>query len=155
MNPSTHAALQTPTRGVDHDVVLIEDDGSLFLECEAVSFYKLKCDANFPDLGRLCASRKVSQTKGTPLEPVHDLADVERLRNAKAGDWPKALRLLQSWGWGGGAVLTSNGENGASNDKSYFDRTLACAFWRKHRDKRQKRPQGTRVVFRNTTPLTV
>jgi hypothetical protein len=92
MNLSTHAALQTLTCGVDHDVVLIEDDGSLFLESEAVGFCKLKCDANLSDSDRLCVSRKVSQTKGVPLEtkvvplePVHDPADVEYLRHVPGG----------------------------------------------------------------------
>ena len=134
MNPSTYAALQTLTRGVDHDVVLIESDGSLFLESESVKFYKMKYDANLPASERLHVSRQVSNNSGIPLEPVHDPADAEYLRNAKPGDWPKVLRLLQNWGWGGNTVLISNGNNGACHDKSYFDRTLVCTFWRKHRD---------------------
>ena len=133
MNPRTCSALQTLTCGVEHDVELIEDDGTLFLESEAVQFHKMKHDANLPESERLHVSRQVSKTSGVPLEPVHDPKDVECLRSAKPGDWPKVLRLLQNWGWGGNTVLMSNGNNGASHDKSYFDRTLVCTFWRKHR----------------------
>ena len=52
MYPGTHAALQTLTCGVDHDVVLIESDGSPFLESEGVQFYKMKYDADLPESER-------------------------------------------------------------------------------------------------------
>ena len=61
MNPGTHAALQTLTCGVDHDVVLIESDGSPFLESEGVQFYKMKYDADLPESERLYVSRQVSK----------------------------------------------------------------------------------------------
>ena len=79
--------------------------------------------------------RMVAKAKGTPLENPHDPSDMGHLGNADPHDWPKVLLLLQGWGWGGNTVLASNGSNGASHDHSYFDRTLCCTFWRKHRDK--------------------
>ena len=60
------------------------------------------------------------------------------LRFAKREDWAKVLRLLQNWGWAGNTVLMSNGNNGAAHDKSYFDRTLVCTFWRKHRNQNER-----------------
>ena len=80
MNPGTHAALQTLTCGVDHDVVLIESDGSPFLESEGVQFYKMKYDADLPESERYYPSRQKSLTTGILLEPVHDPADMEYLR---------------------------------------------------------------------------
>jgi hypothetical protein len=77
----------------------------------------------------------LSRAKGMPLEGVHGPLDVGHLGSADPSDWPKALLLLQGWGWGGNAVLSSNGSNGTSHDLPYFDRTLACKFWRKHRDR--------------------
>jgi len=138
MNPVTHAALQALTCGVDHDIVLIDCDGSPFLESEAVHFYKMKYDADMPESEQYQPSRQKTQTTGILLGPVHDPEDMEHLRFAKREDWTKVLRLLQTWGWAGNTVLMSNGNNGAAHDKSYFDRTLACTFWRKHRDKNER-----------------
>ena len=155
MNPDTHAALQTLTCGVDHDVVLIEGDGSPFLESEGVHFYKMKYDADLPVSERYFPSRQKTSTTGILLEPVHDPADMEYLRIAKRGDWAKVLRLLQKWGWAGNTVLMSNGNNGAYHDKSYFDRTLVCTFWRKHRDQNQRTVCELFVPFHPDACLTL
>ena len=133
MNVDTHTKVAALSCGHDHAVQLVEDDGTFFLENGAVDYYKLKRDEARPLESRIYPSRMVARAKGTPLENAHDPSDVGHLGNADPRDWPKVLLLLQGWGWGGNTVLASNGSNGASHDQSYFDRSLCCTFWRKHR----------------------
>jgi len=135
MNADTHTKVAALSCGHDHAVQLVEDDGTLFLENDAVEYYKLKRDETRPLGSRVYPSRSRAIGKGSPLENPHDPSDMGYLGNADPHDWPKVLLLLQGWGWGGNTALVSNGSNGASHDQSYFDRTLCCKFWRKHRDR--------------------
>jgi hypothetical protein len=135
MNADTHTKVAALSCGHDHAVHLVEDDGTLFLENDAVEYYKLKRDDSRPVESRVYPSRMVARANGILLENSHDPSDMGYLGNADPHDWPKVLLLLQGWGWGGNTVLVSNGSNGASHDQSYFDRTLCCKFWRKHRDR--------------------
>ena len=134
MNSDTHAKVAALSCGHDHEVRLVQADGSLFLENDAVEFYRLKRDEKRPVEERACPSRMKSRGKGTLLEDEHGPSDMGYLGNGDPHDWPKVLLLLQGWGWGGNTVLVSNGSNGSKHDLSFFDRVLTCSFWRKHRD---------------------
>ena len=134
MNSETHTKVAALSCGHDHEVRLVEADGSLFLENDAVAFYKLKRDKSLPVEERVYPSRMKSLGKGILLEDEHDPSNMGYLGNADPHDWPKVLLLLQGWGWGGNTVLVSNGSNGSKHDLSFFDRVLTCSFWRKHRD---------------------
>ena len=135
MNSDTHTKVAALSCGHhDHEVRLVEADGSLFLENDTVAFYRLKLDEKRPVEERVCPSRMKSRGKGILLVDEHDPSDMGYLGNADPHDWPKVLLLLQGWGWGGNTVLVSNGSNGSKHDLSFFDRVVTCSFWRKHRD---------------------
>ena len=48
MNVDTHTKVAALSCGHDHAVQLVEDDGTLFLENDAVEYYKLKRDETRP-----------------------------------------------------------------------------------------------------------
>ena len=48
MNSDTHTKVAALSCGHDHEVRLVEADGSLFLENDAVEFYRLKRDEKRP-----------------------------------------------------------------------------------------------------------
>ena len=135
MNSATQERLEEVTAAVTHDVMLVEDDGTLFLEGEAVSFYKMKYDAKRRAKGGdpLYVSRQAAQTKGIPLDGYDDPDNLGHLTEADPKNWGLVLNTLQRWGWGGNIILISNGNNGSLHDLSYFDRTLLCNLYRPHR----------------------
>ena len=68
MNVDTHAKVAALSCGHDHAVQLVEDDGTLFLENDAVEHYKLKRDETRPVGSRVYPSRSRAIAKGMPLE---------------------------------------------------------------------------------------
>ena len=135
MNSDTQERLEEFTAAVTHDVMLVEDDGTLFLEGDAVPFYKMKFDEKRCAKGQdpLYVSRQAAQMKGIPLDGHDDPDNLGHLTEADPQNWGLVLNTLQRWGWGGNIILVSNGNNGSLHDRSYFDRTLLCNLCRPHR----------------------
>ena len=72
-----------------------------------MKFHKLKLDASLPVESQVFPSRQKSIGRGILLEGTHAPSDVGHLDGADPKDWPKVLKLLQGWGWGGNIPLAS------------------------------------------------
>lgn len=134
MDGAVCTALRTLTDALDsHPMELIEDDGSLFLDRELVDFYKVKRDLTKEKGKQVYLSRQKS-VSGMDLSDV-SFGGLDFSAPARPQDWPTLLRLMQGWGWSGNTLFFGNGSNGTTHDKVFFERVVACAFSRKHRNR--------------------